>query len=511
MIINEKIKIRGGIMGIEEIIKFALPAVGVLLLIIIIVVGYIKASPDEAVIVSGIKRTPRIIRGRASVMIPFFERKDRLTLKVIKIDVKTKESVPTQEFINVNVDAVVTVKISSDEDLIPIAAQNFLNKDEAYIQAIVGEVLEGNVREIVGTMTLENMISNRQEFALKVQQNAVPDMQKMGIEIVSFNVQNFSDKSGIIEDLGIDNTMKIKKVAAISKADAERDIKIAQSRADKESNDARIDAEREIAVRNNELEMRKADLKKAEDTKKAEADAAYEIQREEQRKTIEIATANANLARQEKEIEIKERDVQIKEKTLEAEIMKKAEADRFARQQNSEAELFERQKKAEADKFEEIAKADALKAKAEAERMAKEEEAMGIRAYMLAEADGIRAKSLAEAEGIEKKALAMEKMKEAAILEMYFNVLPEIAKNVAQPLSNIDKITMYGEGNTAKMVRDITNSTTQISEGLTEGLGIDMKSLISGFIGGKMVMNNDANETKETPAVKTNIDNIDNV
>ena len=498
-------------MGIEDLIKFALPAVGVLLFIIIIVVGYIKASPDEAVIVSGIKRTPRIIRGRASVMIPFFERKDRLTLKVIKIDVKTKESVPTQEFINVNVDAVVTVKISSDEDLIPIAAQNFLNKDEAYIQAIVGEVLEGNVREIVGTMTLENMISNRQEFALKVQQNAVPDMQKMGIEIVSFNVQNFSDKSGIIEDLGIDNTMKIKKVAAISKADAERDIKIAQSRADKESNDARIDAEREIAVRNNELEMRKADLKKAEDTKKAEADAAYEIQREEQRKTIEIATANANLARQEKEIEIKERDVQIKEKTLEAEIMKKAEADRFARQQNSEAELFERQKKAEADKFEEIAKADALKAKAEAQRMAKEEEAMGIRAYMLAEADGIRAKSLAEAEGIEKKALAMEKMKEAAILEMYFNVLPEIAKNVAQPLSNIDKITMYGEGNTAKMVRDITNSTTQISEGLTEGLGIDMKSLISGFIGGKMVMNNDANETKETPAVKTNIDNIDNV
>lgn len=125
-------------MGIEDILKFAVPGVGILLLIIIIVVGYVKASPDEAVIISGVKRTPRIIRGRASVMIPFFERKDRLTLKVIKIDVKTKESVPTQEFINVNVDAVVTVKISSDEDLLPIAAQNFLNKDEAYIQAIVG-------------------------------------------------------------------------------------------------------------------------------------------------------------------------------------------------------------------------------------------------------------------------------------------------------------------------------------------------------------------------------------
>jgi len=493
-------------MGIEDILKFAVPGVGILLLIIIIVVGYVKASPDEAVIISGVKRTPRIIRGRASVMIPFFERKDRLTLKVIKIDVKTKESVPTQEFINVNVDAVVTVKISSDEDLLPIAAQNFLNKDEAYIQAIVGEVLEGNVREIVGTMTLENMISNRQEFALKVQQNAVPDMQKMGIEIVSFNVQNFSDKSGIIEDLGIDNTMKIKKVAAISKADAERDIQIAQSRADKESNDARIDAEREIAVRNNELAMRKADLKKAEDTKKAEADAAYEIQKEEQRKTIEITTANANLARQEKEIVIKERDVQIKERTLEAEIKKKAEADKFARQQQAEAELFERQKKAEADKFEEIAKAEALKAKAEAERIAKEEEAMGVRAFMLAEAEGIRAKALAEAEGIEKKAIAMEKMKEAAILEMYFNVLPDIAKNVAQPLTNIDKITMYGEGNSAKMVKDIINSTTQISEGLTEGLGIDMKALISGIVGGKMVMNHENAEPKEIKELKNIIE-----
>ena len=496
-------------MTLEGIIfKLGLPLLVAIVGITVVLLGYVKAPPDEAVIISGIKKVPRIIRGRAAVMIPFFERKDKLTLKVIKIDVKTKESVPTQEFINVNVDAVVTVKISDAEDLLPIAAQNFLNRDEAYIQAIVGEVLEGNVREIVGTMTLESMISNRQEFALKVQQNAVPDMQKMGIEIVSFNVQNFSDKSGIIEDLGIDNTMKIKKVAAISKADAERDIQIAQSRADKESNDARIDAEREIAIRNNELAMRKADLKKAEDTKKAEADAAYEIQKEEQRKTIEITTADANLARQEKEIVIKERDVQIKERTLEAEIKKKAEADKFARQQQAEAELFERQKKAEADKFEEIAKAEALKAKAEAERVAKEEEAIGLKALMLAEADGIKAKGLAEAEGLEKKALAMEKMKEAAILEMYFDKLPDIAKNVAEPLNNIDKITMYGEGNSAKMVKDIINSTAQISEGLTEGLGIDIKSLVAGIIGGKMGSSGIkeqltiGNTTKEEPIVK---------
>ena len=125
---------------------------------------------------------------------------------------------------------------------------------------------------------------------------------------------------------------------------------------------------------------------------------------------------------------------------------------------------------------------------------------------MLAEAEGIRAKALAEAEGIEKKAIAMEKMKEAAILEMYFNVLPDIAKNVAEPLTNIDKITMYGEGNSAKMVKDIINSTTQISEGLTEGLGIDMKALISGIVGGKMVMNHENAEPKEINEVKNIIE-----
>ena len=459
-------------------------------ILVLLLSGYVKASPDEAIIISGFRKEPKIIIGKAAVKIPFFERRDRLTLKIMKIDVKTQESVPTNEFINVNVDAVVTVKISSRPDLIKLAAENFLNKDEEYIVNIIKEVLEGNIREIVGTMTLESMISNRQEFAKRVQENAVPDMESMGIEIVSFNVQNFSDKNGIIEDLGIDNTMKIKKTASISRAEAERDIQIAQAKADKEANDARINAEQEIAIRNNELSMRKAELKKAEDTKKAEADAAYEIQKEEQRRTIEIATANANLARQEKEIELKEREVQIQEKMLEAEIKKKAEAERFARQQQADAILYERQKQAEAEKFEELAKAEVLKARAEAQRIAQEEEAKGIKALALAEAEGIKAKGLAEAEGIEKKAEAMLKMNEAAILEMYFKVLPDIAANVAKPLENIDRITMYGEGNTSKLVEDITKSTTQITEGLTAGLGIDVKSLLAGFLGAKALDGN---------------------
>lgn len=454
-------------------------------IIVLLLSGYVKASPDEAIIISGLRKEPKIIIGTAAIKIPFFERKDRLTLKIIKIDVNTKEAVPTNEFINVNVDAVVTAKISPDSELMNLAAQNFLNQDELYIEQMVTEVLEGNIREIIGTMSLGDMISNRQEFAMKVQENAVPDMRKMGIEIVSFNVQNFSDNNGIIDDLGIENTMKIKKTASISRAEAERDIQIAQSQADKESNDARIHSEQEIAIKNNELAIRKSELKKVEDSKKAEADAAYEIQKEEQRKTIEISSANANLAKQEKEIELKEREVTIKERVLEAEIKKKAEADRFARQQQADADLYERQKKAEAVKYEELSKAEALKAKADAERVAKEEEAKGIQAIALAEAEGIKAKGLAEAEGIDKKAEAMMKMQDAAVLEMYFKVLPEIAANVAKPLENIDKITMYGEGNTSKLVEDITKSTTQITEGLTAGLGFDVKSVLAGFLGSK--------------------------
>jgi len=467
-------------------IRLIIGGIVALVVIGIILSGYVKASPDEAILISGLKKEAKIVIGTAAIKIPFLERKDRLPLKTIKIDVKTQESVPTQEFINVNVDAVVTVKVSSKRELLKIAAENFLNQDVAYIEDMVKDVLEGNIREIVGTMSLENMISNRKEFATKVEENAVPDMEKMGIEIVSFNVQNFTDNHGVINDLGIDNTERIKKNAAIVKAEAQRDVKIAQAMADKQANDAQVASDQEIAIKKNELAIRKSELKKMEDSKSAEADAAYEIQKEEQRKEIEIKTADANLAKQEKEIIIKEREVIIQERTLEASIRKKAEADRFARQEQAEAQLYERQKEAEAEKFEAIQEAEALKAKAGAEREAREQEAIGLRALALAEADGIRAKGLAEAEGIEKKAQAMKLMEEAAVLEMYFKVLPEVAANVAKPLENIDKITMYGEGNAAKMVGDITRATTQITEGLTEGLGIDVKSMLTGFLGGKM-------------------------
>lgn len=461
----------------------------VVLIVIIMILGYVKASPDTAIIISGLRRNPKVLIGKAGIKIPFLERKDELNLQLIPIDVKTSNAVPTADYININVDATVNVKISDVEERLKLAAQNFLNQKSDYIARVAREVLEGNVREIVGKMALEEMVSDRQKFAMLVKENAEPDLAAMGLDIISFNVQNFVDGNGVIENLGVDNIVKIQKNAAISRAESEKEIAKAQANAKREANEAEVNAASEIAKKQNELDIQKAELKKAADVKRAEADAAYKIQEEEQRKTVEITTANANIAKQEKEILLKQKEAEVMEQALDAQIKKRAEAEKFAKQQEADAQLYERQREAEARKFETEKEAEAMKAKAEADKYAMEQEAEGIRTKGLAEAEAIRAKALAEAEGIEKKAEAMTKMGEAAVLEMYFNALPEVVKNAATPLNNIDRITMYGEGNSAKLMKDIMGTVTQVTDGLKESTGVDLTAVLSGFLGGKVAGN----------------------
>lgn len=475
--------------------KMIIIGVAVVVVILIALMGYVKAPPDVAFVISGLGKKARVIVGKAAIKIPFLERLDKLYLNLMSVDVKTSSPVPTADYINISVDAVVNIQVDIECDSLALAQKNFLNQKDEYIIKTAREVLEGNMREIVGTMELRDMVSNRQAFAERVKENAAPDLASMGLRLISFNVQNFFDKQGVIENLGIDNISKIQKDAAIAKANADRDVSIAESQAAKDANDARIASEMEIAQKNNELEIRKAELKKQADIKRAESDAAYKIQAEEQRKQIEISAANANIARQEREIELKRKEVEVTEQALDAEIKKKAEAEKFAEQQKADADLYTRQRDAEAKKFEEAQEAEAQKIKAEAVRVAAEHEAAAVkakaeaeaeavRAKGLAEAEAIKAKALAEAEGLDKKAEAMQKMQEAAILQMYFEKLPDIAKAVAEPLSNIDSITMYGDGNTTKLVEDITKTTNQVSSGLLDSLGISLKDLINGVVSG---------------------------
>lgn len=329
---------------LSEIIEMAgviIPvAVVVVILVLFLATEYVKASPDTAFIISGLRKQPKVLIGKAGIKIPFLEKKDALNLQLIPIDVKTSSAVPTADYINIRVDAAVNVKISDDEQRLGLAAQNFLNQPTDYIKQVAREVLEGNMREIVGKMNLEEMVSDRQKFATLVKENSEPDLAAMGLDIVSFNVQNFVDENGVIENLGVDNIVKIQKNAAISRAESEKEIARAQAIAKKEANDAQVSSELEIA--------------------------------------------NA------------------------------------------------------------IAKAPKEKAvvKAEADRESKE------------------------------------------------------AQINAEPLAKVDKITMYGEGNSAKLMKDIMGTLNQVTDGLKESTGIDLQAVLAGFAGAKIAENSDKNDNE---------------
>ena len=461
-----------------------------LFLIILFAASYVKARPDQALIISGLRKNPKVLIGKAGLRVPFLERKDELSLQLIKIDVKPSTAIPTNDFINIRVDSNVNVKISNNLELLGLAAQHFLNQDNEYIANYAKEVLEGNLREIVGQMSLRSMITDRQTFADKVKENAKPDLEKIGLEILSFNVQNITDENKVIENLGIDNVAQIQKSAAIAKSEAERDIAVARAKADKESNDARIESDTAIATKNNEYALKKAELDTLENAKKAQADAAYSISEQEQRKLVEIANAEANLAKQEKEIELKKREAEIQEQVLNAEVRKKADADKYQKAAIAEAILIEKQKDAEAKRYQQEQEAKAVETMATAKKNAALAEAEGIKAKYDAEAAGIEARGLAEAAAIEKKAEALSHMNDVGRMNMQlevlgklFDSLPQIAGEIAKPLQSIDSITMYGDGNVEKLAKELTTTTDSLSKGLVDSLGIDLKSLIGGVLG----------------------------
>ena len=464
-------------------------------IIAVIAMGYVKAPTDKAYIISGLKKEPKYVIGRSSIRIPFLQRMDKLELKMISVDVKTEESVPTNDYINVNIDSAVKVKVGLAPDMMKVAASNFLNKDENYIRNSVVDVLQGNVREIIGQMKLEEIVQDRKKFADKVQENAAPDMARMGLEIVSFNVQNVTDNGNVIENLGIDRVVSISKSAQISRAESERDIAVAQANANKEANNAKVEAETAIAEQNNALEIKKQELKKQSDIKKAEADAAYEIQEQEQRKTIEIATADADIAKQEKEAEIKEKEIAVKEKTLDAEIKKQADAEKYARIQKADADKYEAEQKAEAEKITKMKEAEATKAQG------------------IAEAEAIKAKGLAEAEAMEKKAEAMAKYGKAAMTEMIIKVLPQMAEAIAKPLESIDKVSIIGGSGDSGM-GTISDNVPQILartiESVKETTGFDLTEVMKANTYDAKVNNNVTLQTDDLVKIVEDKINEDN-
>ena len=509
-----------------DILIPTIASAGIIVLAVVLMIILIKscwkvAGTNEVLIISGMGKVKKKTGGGIFV-IPLLQRVQKMTLENIQVDFTSRNEIPTQDAIHVLVDAVANMSISLDPDRQAIAASKFAGYTVAQIREIVIPVLEGNIREIISQTRFEDLIrGDKKAFAEKIQENVTPNLADLGIDLTTFNIQNFSDRNGVIQDLGVDNIEKIRKEASIAAAKAKAEVAVAQAQADKEANDAKVAAATEIAQKQTEFAIRKAELQKQADTEQAKADAAKQIEAENQRREQEIATANANLARQEKEIELQERAVAIKEKALEAEIKKTAEAKKYAEQQAAdaalyktqkaaEADLFERQRLAEAAKIEAEKKAEADLALAQAEAAAKkaladavkaqgEAEAAAAQAKGLAEAEAIKAKLQAEADGLREKAEAMKQYGDAAMADMqmqaiktYFEQLPEIARAVGEGYQGVDKIVMLGN-DSGQLAGNIMSTTTQISEGLSESIGIDLKGLLTGMLGAKIVTNGENN------------------
>lgn len=453
--------------------------VGIIVLVVIVLgaicaSGYLKAPPNEAFIISGLKKNPKVLVGKAGIKIPFLERKDTLLLKQMSVDIKTNGYVPTLDFIGVDVDAVAKIAIKRDADGMNIAMQNFLNMTEEEIVSCLTDSLQGNMREIVGTITLQNLVNDRTKFGDEVQTKAQKDMDRLGIEIISCNIQRLDDEKGLINALGQDNMSQIQKDAAIAKANANRDVAIAEAQATKVANDAKAEAAEAIAERNAIVSKKKADLKKEVDIKEAQAEAAASIENENQRKARDVAATDANIAKAEREAELKKKQIELRERELDALVRKQADADKYAAEKAAEADLIRRKKDAEAKAYQIKQEAEAQKAKADADKYSAEMQAAGIRAV-----------GEAEATAIEKKAEAQRKMGEASVLEMYINKLPQIVASAAGPLEKVDKITLYGEGNEARLVGDIMKTTDKVVNGIKDVTGIDIAQLIEAVVSNK--------------------------
>lgn len=450
----------------------------IVLLAVVLFISYVKAPPSNAYIISGLSKEPRVLIGSGGFRIPFFERLDQVYLGQITVDIKTDVSVPTNDFINVDVDAVAKIRVLPTNEGTRLAAKNFLNMRPDQIAEQLQDSLQGNMREIVGTLDLRKLNTDRDGFSDAVMNKAQPDMSKLGIEIISCNIQNVTDKEGLIKDLGADNTAKIKKDAAINRAVAERDIKIAQAKAEKEANDERIEADTAIAIKKNELALKEADLKQQADTAKATADAAYEIQSQEQKKAINTKTVEAEIEKTKQEKILTQEKIEIKANELKAQIEKQADADKYKVEKDAQARLEQEKREAEAKKY------------------AMEQEAAGIRAKGEAEAYAIQKKGEAEALAMDKKAEAYKKYNNAAIIQMMIGVLPEVVKNVAEPISAIKEVKVYSGGGSgenggiASISGNVPVAIQQAFDVVKAATGVDMSDIMkAGTIEAKTTRN----------------------
>jgi flotillin len=507
--------------------------VALVLLGVLITTCYVKAIPTEAVVVTGaFHKEPKFVTGRGVLVLPFIQRADRLIMKVLKLDVKTPQTgVKTAEGVPLWIDSVVTVQVYNknstvtDKELAEsgyktreefissrqrAAITNFLGTNEMDINNKVNDMLQGNLREIVAEMSVMDVLTKRKEFAARVMENARPDLAKVGLEVVTFNIQDVQDavdgcgkKHGVVEAIGTQREMEIMRDAEQSKAAAKRDIEIARAEAEREAAEKRAVSETLISEAKTKQSLRESELKAQADKAAEDARAAGLIRQQEQEKLRREAEAEVQIAAETKEIERAEKQAEVEQRRLDAEVRKradaakyqeqmKADAQRYAQEQAAAAAKKQRELEAESRLFEIAKESESKKIAAEAELEAAMKRAQAIEAEGRAEAAAIEAKGLAEAQAIDKRAEAMQKYGEAAKLEMMYNVLPQVAQALASVLSGADNVTIYGADAAGNLMSNMTQSMNQFMNAMADGTGkeMDMNALAGAMLGSKLASGN---------------------
>lgn len=466
-------------------------------LIAVFVTKYRTAGPDEALIVTGSYlgsknvhmddsgNRVKIIRGGGAFILPVFQQAEPLSLLSSKLEVTTPE-VYTEQGVPVMADGTAIIKIGGSIEEIATAAEQFLGKPKEDRENEAKEVLEGHLRSILGSMTVEEIYKNRDKFSQEVQRVASQDLAKMGLVIVSFTIKDVRDKNGYLESLGKPRIAQVKRDADIATAEAEKETRIKRAEAAKEAKKSELERATEIAEAEKENQMKMADYRREQDIAKARADQAYDLETARAKQEVTEQEMQIRIIERQKQIELEEKEILRREKQYDSEVKKKADADRYAVEQAAAADKAKQLAEADANQYriESMAKAEAEKVRLDGIAKAEAERAQGETA-----AEIIRLKGLAEAEAKRKIAEAFEMYGQAATLDMIVKMLPEYAKQIASPLGNIDKITVVDTGGSGensgagRVTGYATNLMSSLQETLKASSGIDMKELLENFSG----------------------------
>ena len=476
------------------------------LLIILVFSRYTKVGPNQVLIVSGMKHKMedgskvgfRIVKGGGTFVLPVFEKVDILSLELLTIDVQTPE-VYTSKGVPVKVDGVAQIKVKGDDVSIRTSAEQFLGKAQDEIRNIATQTLEGHLRAILGTMTVEEIYQNRDAFASKVQEVAAGDMANMGLSIVSFTIRDIRDTQGYLDALGKPRIAQVKRDAQIAQAEADRDAMIKSSQATQAGQEAKFAADSKIAEAQRDYQTNVAGYQAVVNQKKAEADLAYDLQKFKTGQLVKAEEVQVQIIEKQKQIELQQQEILRKQRELEANVQKPADAERYKVETLANAKKFQLETEAagaaSATKATGFASADVAKATGIAEADAN-------RARGLAEAAVIEAQGKATAEAMRVKAESFKQYNEAAVIEMIVRILPEVAGKISEPLAKTEKMVIINSGNgpgggASKLTGDVTQIIAQLPPVIESLTGIKFEKLLEQVPALKKAMGKDEpGETK---------------